>query len=124
MDNDRGDQRLDLSPLGHDRDPAAYERAIEAILIRTQPELARRRAMTTPIGQVAQWWRPMLALAATLIVVAVGVLTQVAPAATTTEGSTPGFGQWLGIPTPVSGWLETNQSPSPAQVFAAFQEDR
>lgn len=124
MDSDKRDLRLDLSPFAHDRDPAAHERAIETILRRTQPELARRRAIATPIGQVAQWWRPMLALAAALIVVAVGVLTRVTPATTTTEGETTGLGQWLGIPTAVSGWLETDRSPSPVQVFAAFEEDR
>lgn len=124
MDNDRDESPLDLSALAHDSDPAAHDRAIGAILREVEAELARRRVAGTAIGQVARWWRPILPLAAVLTLAAAGVLTQVTPAETSTDSTTPAFSQWLGVPTPVSSWLETDLSPSPAQVFKAFEEDQ
>lgn len=124
MTDDRIDERLDLSALDPRRDPAAHERAVAAIMREAGPRLVRRRAAVTPIGQVAQWWRPMLALAAALALAALGVLTRVAPAAAASEAATPGVAQSLGIPATLSTWLGTDDTPSPAQVFAAFEEDQ
>lgn len=124
MTDERGDPRVDLSPLAHDRDPAAHARAVATIMRRAASELARRRAAGSPIGQLAGWWRPLLAMAAVLTVVAVGVLARVTPSAVTIEADTPRMGQWLGMPSTVASWLEANQAPSPVQVFAALQEDR
>ena len=66
----------------------------------------------------------MLPLAAALTLAAVGVLAEVTPATTTTDTAAPALAQWLGVPATVSSWLEAGQSPGPAQVFAAFEEDR
>jgi hypothetical protein len=114
------DDRIDFSPLDPTRDPVRHARAVHRIMDRAALPLAARRARTTTIGQVTRWWRPMLALAAALAVAAIGVLTQVTPAAATARE--PGVAEALGIPTVVATWMTTGEAPTGAQVFAVFEE--
>jgi len=114
------DDRIDLSPLDPTRDPVRYARAVRGIMDAAMLPLAARRARVTPIGQVTRWWRPMLAMAAAFALAAIGVLTQVTPA--TAAPQEAGVAEALGIPTAVASWMTTGETPSGAQVFAAFEE--
>lgn len=116
------DDRLDLRPLDPTRDSARYERAIGRIMDRAALPLSARRARTTAMGQITTWWRPMLALAAALSLAAVGVLTQVQPAAAVTEASDASVAEALGIPTALATWLDAAETPTAAQVFSALEE--
>jgi len=114
------DDRIDFSRLDPSRDPVRYALAVRHIMDRAALPLAARRTRTTTIGQVTRWWRPMLALAAALAIAAIGVLTQVTPA--TPAAREPGVAEALGIPTVVATWMTTGETPTGAQVFAAFEE--
>lgn len=116
------DDRLDLSPLDPTRDPVRFARAVRGIMDAATLPLAARRARVTPIGQVTRWWRPMLAMAAALALAAIGVLTQVTPAVATSQEA--GVAEALGIPTVVASWMTAGETPSGAQIFAAFEEAR
>jgi negative regulator of sigma E activity len=115
------DDRLDLRALDPEHDPVCYERAIGRILARAAQPLAARRARTTPMGQITTWWRPMLALAAALVLAAIGVLAQVQPAAAVTNGSDAGVAEALGIPTVLATWIGAEETPTAAQVFSALE---
>jgi anti-sigma-K factor RskA len=113
------DERLDLRALDPTRDPERFERAVGRIMDRAALPLAARRARLTAVGQVTRWWRPMLAVAAALAIVALGVLTRVDPAAATE----PGVAEAIGIPTTVATWMVTAETPTAAQVYTAFEEE-
>lgn len=116
------DDPLDLRAFDPTRDRARYERAIGRIMDRAAVPLAARRARTTTMGQITTWWRPMLALAATLTLAALGVLTQVRPAAAVTDRSAAGVAEALGIPTVMATWIGAAETPTGAQVFSALEE--
>jgi hypothetical protein len=113
------DDPLDLRAFDPARDPVRYELAIGRILNRAALPLAARRARVTAMGQITTWWRPMLALAAAVTLAAVGVLTQVRPAADAAEA---GVAEALGIPTTLATWMGAAETPTAAQVFSALEE--
>lgn len=117
----KDDERIDLRAFDPGRDPVRYELAIGRILDRAAMPLAARRARTTTMGQITVWWRPMLALAAALALAAIGVLTQVRPAAAVSSQSVAGVAEALGIPTAVAGWMGAAEPPTAVQVFSALQ---
>jgi hypothetical protein len=116
------DERLDLRALDPTRDPERFERSIGRIMARAALPLAARRTRLTAVGQVTRWWRPMLALAAAVVIAALGVLTQVAPASSTTAGQEPGVAEAIGIPTTLARWMVAAGTPTAAQVYTAFEE--
>ena len=116
------DDRMDLRAFDPARDPVRYERAISRIMHQAALPLAARRARATTMGQITTWWRPMLALAAAVTLAAIGVLTQVRPAAAVTDGSDTGVAEALGIPTALAGWMGAAETPTAAQVFSALEE--
>jgi hypothetical protein len=117
------DERLDLAALDPTRDRPRHEAAIADLMRRAAGGLAARRAQATTIGQVAGWWKPMLALAAAVTIAAIGILARVSPAGTATQ-ATSGVATALGIPSGMSAWLDSSTMPNAAQVFAALEEDR
>jgi hypothetical protein len=118
------DERLDLRPLDPTRDPERFDRAVGRIMDRAAQPLAVRRARLTAVGQVTRWWRPMLALAAALTMAAIGVLTQVAPAASLTDTRETGVAEAIGIPATLVTWLAADGMPTAAQVYTAFEEEQ
>jgi hypothetical protein len=116
------DDRMDLRAFDPARDPVRHERAIGRILDQAALPLAARRARATTMGQITTWWRPMLALAAALTLAAIGVLTQVQPAAAVTAESDSSIAEALGIPTTLATWIGAADTPTAAQVFSALEE--
>jgi hypothetical protein len=116
------DDRVDLSALDPTVDGDRFARAVGRIMAEVAPGLARRRAQVTPIGTVARWWRPTLALAAALTIAAVGVLVGVQDTAAAMEPQSAGVAEALGIPTAMSPWLTSEGTPTAGQVFQALQE--
>jgi hypothetical protein len=116
------DDRLDLSPLDPTRDSVGFDRVVGRIMDRAALPLARRRARATAIGQITTWWKPMLAVAAAVVLAAVGVLTQVEPAAATAQVQEASLAEAMGIPSTLVGWMSSEETPTAAQVFSAFEE--
>lgn len=117
----KDDERIDLRAFDPTRDPVRYGLAIGRIMDRAAMPLARRRARATPMGQITAWWRPMLALAAALALAAIGVLSQVRPAAAAGGRSEAGVAEALGIPTALAGWMAGAETPTATQVFSALE---
>lgn len=65
------DERLDLSSLDPLREPAHWYGFVAATLLRADAPLARRAQ--DPLSLIASWTRPMLAAAATTLVLLVPV---------------------------------------------------
>ena len=86
----------DLSPLDPERDGERWE----ALLARTRAaaggELARRAFAAGPAGPLARWVRPALAMAASLVIAAAGMLALAE--GTPQTPATPGVAEAMGVP--------------------------
>jgi len=90
------ERRSDLSPLDPERDPERWEALMRRTRAAAAGELARRAFAAGPAGPLARWVRPALAMAASLVVAAAGMLAL-------TEGSAqsntaPGVAEAMGVP--------------------------
>lgn len=64
-DESHDDDKLDLSALDPTRDALRFERMVRAVAAKA----AQQRRPADPFGEVLRWWRPALALAASLALV-------------------------------------------------------
>jgi hypothetical protein len=116
-------ERLNLSAL----DPAAnterWELLIGTIKQRALPELARRATARSPLVFLAGWARPMLAAAAALAAISLGVL------GTAVEAELPGGSQAVGlieelqVPAPLATWLTEERGPTVDDLILALDGD-
>lgn len=116
------DHPIDFGPLDPTADGARYDRAVDRIMDAAALPLARRRARLTPVGQVSRWWRPLLAMAAAVVLAAVGVLTQVAPAAAAGETPSAPVAEALGIPSSVAAWMAGGDPPTVLDAVGRYEE--
>ena len=116
------DDRIDLSPLDQTRDRAKFESAIQAIQAAAAPELMSRRDRSSPLAQLVQLRRPMLAAASVAAIVSAGVLMKVQiPEA---SASTDGVAEALGVPSVLALGVQDERVPSLSELFAAFEENQ
>ena len=108
---------VDLSPLDPTEDQLRYERWVRRILDAAAPELARRAREDGPLALVAGWARPMLAVAAVIAALALGVLSAVEREATPAESVV----EALGVPTPAAEWLEDEREPTASDLVLAME---
>ena len=113
------DDRIDLSALDPTQDEAHFDRLVDSIMERAADQLAERRAASSPLMQLVQWRRPMLAAAAVIAMVSVGVLWQVQRPEVVEEST--GVAEALGVPTLLAQGIRDNELPTTAELFAAFQ---
>jgi hypothetical protein len=84
----------DLSPLDPERDPDRWEALLRRTRAAARGELARRSLA----GPLARWVRPALAMAASLVVAAGGVLALTEAAPQPAAGQVPGVAEARGVP--------------------------
>lgn len=86
----------DLSPLAPERDTERWEALLRRTRSSAAGELARRALAAGPAGPLARWVHPALALAASLVIAAAGMLalTEGAPQST----AAPGVAEAMGVP--------------------------
>jgi hypothetical protein len=86
----------DLSPLAPERELERWEALLRRTRSAAAGELARRALASGPAGPLARWVRPALAMAASLVVAAAGMLALAEglpqPAAA------PGVAEAMGVP--------------------------
>jgi hypothetical protein len=113
------DDRIDLRALDPTLDPERFQRLVAGIGRGAAAELAARRARATVIGQITAWRRPMLAAAATLLIVSGAVLWS-----TREDDSREGMGvvEAVGVPTSLASWVRSGDMPGPGQLLLALQE--
>lgn len=114
------DDRIDFTPLDPTRDPERFERIVQDVMAEAEDLLAARRAEHGVIGQVAGWWKPLLAAAAAVAVVSAATL-RLAPADTRSETEF-GIAEAIGVPTSVADWLETDEAPTAAELLFALED--
>ena len=114
------DDRIDFSALDPTRDQAHFDRLVDSVMARAADELATRRASSSPLMQLVQWRRPMLAAAAVIAMVSVGILLQV-QSPELVEDST-GVAEAIGMPSLLAQGIRNNEIPTTAELFEAFQE--
>ena len=113
------DDRIDLAALDPTRDEAHFDRLVDSIMERAADQLAERRAASSPLMQLIQWRRPMLAAAAMIAMVSVGVLWQVQSPEPVEEST--GVAEAIGVPSLLAQGIRNNELPTTAELFEAFQ---
>lgn len=112
------DRPLDLGSLDPALDRVRWERRIAAITALAAPELARRTALAgSPALVLVDWFRPALAMAATLAVCAGASLMLLLPGATGASRSLV-TAQELRLPAQVAEWLGNDQPPTVTELAA------
>lgn len=103
---------------GEDR----WEALVRRILAAAAPELARLRIRKTLAGQVGDWTRPLLPLAALLIVVFGSLLAWVSRAEADPVSEAPFLAEVL-MPDSLVLWLEGGAYLTLAELVGALEED-
>jgi hypothetical protein len=105
------DGRFDFSALDPRHDSARFDRSVAAVVAGSAPELARRRASRSVLGQIAWWERPVLIAAAILGLAAISTLAVLESEAAPVAGEQT-WSSAIGVPAHLTGWVERGQTPS------------
>lgn len=88
-----------------------HERLVARILAAAGSELERRAGVIRPTLVLEAWSRPILAFAASIVLIATA--TYVWPSPTlTTESPVATLAEELSVPTPVSSWVTEGREPT------------
>jgi hypothetical protein len=117
------DDRIDFSTLDPTRDGERFDGIVRSVVQAAAPELAARRAGAGVFGQVAGWWRPLLAAAAIAGVGSAAALTQVERPASI-AGTTYSVEEAIGVPQQIAQWVWTDETPTPAELLTALETER
>jgi hypothetical protein len=114
------DERIDFTPLDPHRDPERFEARVGAILAAATTRLAARRTRDTVLGQLAVWWRPLLAAAAIAgIVSALTLAGNQAPS--TAIDDELGVAEAIGVPVQIAQWVRSDVTPGPTELLAILE---
>lgn len=117
------DERIDFSALDPTAEGERFEEAVGRINAAVAPALATRRARASVFGQVAGWWRPLLAAAAIAGIVSAATLALVEGPAMEGEAET-GMAEAIGVPEQIAQWVRSDELPDPAELLVALEEPR
>ena len=117
------DDRSDFSAVDPTKDEAHFEELVSSIVHDAEVELERRRGRLTVVAQVGQWWRPLLAAAAVIIVVSLGVLWQLGGngGASSIVATESGIEETLGVPAQVASWIRSDQLPTTSDLLETIE---
>jgi hypothetical protein len=105
----------DLAPLDPGRDPERWEALLRRTRAAAAGELARRALASGPAGPLARWVRPALAMAASLVIAAAGML---ALADRTPQlASEPGVAEAMGVPFAITVSAEEGAESAAEQLL-------
>lgn len=111
----------DLERLDPERDPARWEALMRRTRAAAARELSRRAFAAGPAAPLMGWVRPALAMAASLLIAAAGLLAMTSGDPRTSPPATAGVAEAMGVPvTPAAGWVEEGVLGSEA----ALPDDR
>jgi hypothetical protein len=120
VDPNRPAPPVDFSPLDPSSDPVRMDSLVSAIVV---AGMNARRASTNVgvVRQAGHWAMPALAAAALVLAVSVPALVRMGPV-TTARAPAPVIADTvaLGLPAPVVALTSRGQSPTPAEIVAAF----
>ncbi len=113
-------RHVEPSPLQGRTD--RWDPLVRRIMVAAGPELARLRAQATVAGQMDRWTRPLLPLAAALILVFGSILAWAEPGPGAQDPDAPLMAEVL-VPEPFSLWLESGASYTLAELAEALPEE-
>lgn len=116
------DERIDFSGLDPTQDAERFDTIVRSIGVAAAGELAARRARASVVGQVASWWRPLLAAAAIVGVVSIGALARLESSTGTTE-TEAGLAEAIGMPQQIAEWVLTEDVPTPTELLVVLEGD-
>ena len=120
--NDK-ESSLDLTPLDPGNDPDRLDRAVASIMASVDDQLSARRYRRNALGQVAGWWRPLLAAAAVMGIISVATLASIGARVQNTESDT-GIAEAIGVPEQIAQWVRSDETPEPAELLLTLEDDR
>lgn len=119
--------RHDERGLTPERDPLRWEALVHSITAAAEAELARRAAQVDPLLLLAGWTRPLLATAATLVILASAALVAVDRGDSDSTGGTtaeaPALAEAL-LPSTLAAWVEGAHAPTAEELVVALEEAR
>lgn len=104
------DKPVDLGAL--QLESAEYEALVARIMAAAAPELDRRAARLEPAILLEAWWRPILAFAATIVVIAAATFAWTAQPLAPEGSQAVTLAEEMGVPTPVASWVTENREPT------------
>ena len=120
----------DLAALDPTADPERFDAVVGRIMEAARPELARRRQTADPLISVSIWWRPAVRAAAAVVLVSAGLLVGFDHRSTRT-GEPRGertmraeLAAALGVPDPLSGWMDRGEVPDPGELVLTLESGR
>jgi hypothetical protein len=116
------DERIDLSSLDPTQDAERFDAIVRSISAAAAGELAARRARTSVVGQVASWWRPLLAAAAIVGIVSIGALARLQASSGVSE-TEAGLAEAIGMPQQIAEWVLTEDVPTPTELLVVLEGD-
>ena len=99
------ESRMDLRALDPERHPERWEALLGRTRRAAAAELSRRAFAAGPAGPLLRWVRPALAMAASLVIAAAGLLALAGEEPAQAQ-SAPGVAEALGLPVASTGWVE------------------
>lgn len=117
------EDRIDFSPLDPTRESEKFEEIVRSITAAAARELAARSAQTGVVGQVALWWRPLLAAAAITGIVSLVALARLETAASA-ETTELGLAEAIGVPTQVAEWVRGDELPTPTELLVTLESQQ
>lgn len=114
------DEPMDLSPLDLGEDPERLDGLVRRIMAAAEPELERRATSHDPFSMLQTWARPVLAAAAAVSMLALGLLQW--------QGSSVGsqglmsIAEALDIVGPTYEWLTDERDPTDADMLALLED--
>jgi hypothetical protein len=117
------DNRIDFSALDPLQEKERFERKVRSITAAAGPELAARRARASVFGQVAGWWRPLLAAAAITGIVSIAALAQSEGTAGQSEAEI-GVAEAIGMPQQIAQWMRSDELPTAAELLIELETER
>jgi hypothetical protein len=116
------DERIDFSRLDPTADSERFEGLVDSIVEAAAPELARRRAQASVVGQVGLWWRPLLAAAAIAGIISIGALLSYDTPSPTTD-TEMGIAEAIGVPVQIAEWVRSEGVPTTEELLFGLEED-
>ncbi len=120
--NDNGPS-LNLTPLDPGNDPDRLDRAVASIMEAVDDQLTARRYRRNALGQVAGWWRPLLAAAVVTGIISVATLASIGAQVQNAEEET-GLAEAIGMPEQIAQWVRSDETPEPAELLLTLEDDR
>lgn len=89
-----------------------HEALVARVLAAAGPELARRAGRIQPSILLEAWWRPILAFAAAIVIIAAATFAWSSQPLAPERNEAVTLAEELSVPTPVASWVTERREPT------------